>query len=630
MANPNHSRVSVPDHEGKTTGYARDNRPRVLFACDGWPSGMIDLASWINHRRLTNAIVFQFQPGRLFRLDSDCVEEMGPGFVTDSFRGRFESHGVSLREGAYLRATAADRWKLQDRATGTAYWISPGGAGFDVLSSEPPPDIPFSVFAELGNVFAQRLRSFRPHVVGFRVEGADIDTVRRRVEAVRLAVDAEIVLGGPTATSRPRETLEATGADYVFAHETEESFALLLDAAIRDNSFKHAFSVPGLTYRFAGMVFCNEPPRDGYGRLLTTPTSIPRPAPSTELLRKNRLDWGLLEDFKTEFDGLYFTGGRGCPGECTFCAQLHGTQVRTKTAEQLLEEIAATDRLVQRGELRVSRWPLFEHTDNPELRPLAVSWASVYDEDFFLDRRRAVEFLRLWDQSSLKTRYRLGFQTNPRSLLKSDGRFDPELLEWIGRLSPMIQLGAESFHSEVLRRWRKRHTVEELETVLDTLDTTGQDYGVFILWTDFETTVEELLDSLRLLALAAWRHPKMRIASSPCTIPLYESDVRRSLEFRSDSGCLAGRVGENVSIPVWEFERPQPGWMDPFVAELADLIDESLQHALNLPTRDAAIIEAVETVRRRMEKQGRPDWIALTRWMHDDVVGHRIDAHLGQ
>ena len=391
--------------------------PRVLFACDGWPSGIIDLASWIDRRGLAETIVVQFQPGRLFRLEPELGETIQSGFADDRLREAFRRRGFPLNEGAYLSATGPGEWKVQDRALGTDFQIAVNGEGYDVLSSPPPPALPRKAFLDLGEAFVRKLQSFQPHVVGFRVEGADIEVIRRRVEAVRRVVDTEIVLGGPTATSHPRHTLEATGADYVFAHETEESFALFLDWARRDNAFRHAVSVPGLTYAYAGTVYVNEPPRDGYGVPLRASNSLPRPAPSVQILRENRLNWGLLENFNTESDGLYFTGGRGCPGECTFCAQMHGRRVRSKTADQLLEEITGADRLVRRGTLQVSRWPLFEHTNRPDLQPLEVAWASIYDEDFFLDRRRAVEFFRLWDATDLKTRYRLGFQTNPRSLL---------------------------------------------------------------------------------------------------------------------------------------------------------------------------------------------------------------------
>ncbi len=589
---------------------------------------MIDLASWINRRGLAEAIVFQFQPGRLLRLEEGFPETNEGGFLSERLLAALDARGLHLGEGAYLTPKEPDRWRLRDGAAGMAYEVLRREGGFDVLVREPPPDLPAAAFVELGRDCAARLQAFQPHLVGFRVEGAEIDALRRRVEAVRSVIDAQIVLGGPTATSHPRETLLATGADYVFAHEAEESFARFLALAMRSNDFTEVPTVPGLVYRYANEVFYNETPRDGYGRPLDAPGSIPPPAPPTKVLRENRLDWDLLENFRTPMDGLHFTGGRGCPGECIFCARLHGPRARTKTARQLIDEVAGADQLVRQGRLRVSRWPLFEHARRPDFHSSKVSWASVYDEDFFLHRRRAVEFFGLWEKCDLASRYRLGFQTNPRSLLDSAGNCDRELFAYFGKLAPMIQLGAESFHPEVLSRWRKRHAVEELETVLSGLDATGHDYNVFILWSDFETAVEELLESLRLLAEAAWRHPKMRIASSPYTIPLYQSDLRRSLEFRSDSGGLRARSRRNAPVSVWDFERPQPGWMHPVVAELADLIDESLRNALHLPTRDDAILEAVDRAKLYILRTRRADWISRVEWISDRVTGGRIEAGL--
>ena len=50
-----------------------------------------------------------------------------------------------------------------------------------------------------------------------------------------------------------------------------------------------------------------------------------------------------------------------------------------------------------------------------------MGWAAIYDEDFFLDRRRATAFFTRWQRSPLAERYRLSLQTNPCSLLGRDG-----------------------------------------------------------------------------------------------------------------------------------------------------------------------------------------------------------------
>jgi hypothetical protein len=464
-----------------------------------------------------------------------------------------------------------------------------------------------------------KLLDWKPHVAGFRLEGGELEHVTRCVRAVRLVSDAEIVLGGPTATSHPGEVLRDTGADYVFAGEAEESFRLFLHLAWQPNSRDFQAEIPGLAYRYGGRTCHNTLPEDGYGRSrldldrslcgteLTCLENLVRPIADSRVLAANRLDWSMLEGFRRPFDSLYFTAGRGCPGACSFCARLHGQRVRVKSARQLQEEIEAVDRLVASGEIRLTRWKLWEHTDDAALAEKLVGWAAVYDEDFFLRPQRAIDFFRLWDQSPLRHRYRLSVQTNPCSLLASDGRVRGDLLEWIDRLKPMVQLGAESFHPELLARWRKRHTLDQLHRVLDALDGTRQDYTVFQLLTDFDTTPEELIETLRRLALAAYRRRRMRIAASPFTIPLYDSQTRRLLEY---GGLLDGeRIGHFT-----DYESPQPGWMDPLAAELADLADAELQFALNLPQRDGALYAALAVVLERIRQEderacgaGRPE-----------------------
>jgi len=565
--------------------------------------------------------VFQLQPGYAFHLDPADLPFLAPGPADREILDAFARRGRRLSPDARVRRTDAGAWEIDDRLHGWTYRVTPMPQGLEVTILEnlreplpeashaaPPPELLRDALLAVGSQFARRLIEFRPHVVGFRLEGGGFEPVRQYVAAVRLFCDAEVVLGGPTATSHPREVLEDTGADYVFAGEAEETFAQFLRLAREPHSKDRQPEIPGLAYRYGDRVYHNTLPRDGYGRSVLDGgdslcgqraaclRNLLRPVADGKVLAANRLDWSLLQGFLGSFDSLYFTGGRGCPGACTFCAKLHGQEVRIKSAGQLLEEIEAADAQVAAGALRVTRWPLFEHVDDSSLRERQAAWAAIYDEDFFLHRKRAMEFFRLWDRSPLKHRYRLSLQTNPCSLLASGGRVHEGLLEWIDRLKPMVQLGAESFHAEVLRRWHKRHTLAELETVLDALDRTRQDYTVFQLLTDFDTTPEELVETLRLLIASAYCHPRMRIASSPFTIPLYDSDTRAMLEYR---GALAGDRVRHFT----DYERPQPGWMDPLVADLADLADAELQWALHLTERNNALASAFEVVLARIRDE---------------------------
>lgn len=473
-----------------------------------------------------------------------------------------------------------------------------------------------------------KTRSWRPHVVGFRVEGEPFEAIRDWVRTVREVSDAEVVLGGPTATSHPLDLLEWSGADYVFAGEAEEAFAQFLQFARHPDSRDLLPLIPGIAYRYGAGAYHNTLPADGFGQTVLEAgstdcaTPVPclrnavRPIASQEVLAANRLDWSTLEGFKQPFDSLYFAGGRGCPGACSFCAKLHGTQVRIKSARQLLEEIEQADGCVAEGRLQVTRWPLFAHVDDDDLRGREVAWAAIYDEDFFLNVPRAIEFFELWSRSRLSERYRISLQTNPCSLLTkrraSDSskmrpddagqksRMSPfmvhsELLHWIDAVKPMVQLGAESFNPVLLERWNKRHRLAQLNSVLDGLDSTYQDYTVFQLLADFDTTAEELIETLRLLILAAFEHPRMRIASSPYTIPLYDSDTRKYLEF-------ADRLPQERIQDFRDYERAHPEWMDPLVAGLADIADERLHWALNLETRDGALLEVMPAVVQHLEQ----------------------------
>jgi hypothetical protein len=103
------------------------------------------------------------------------------------------------------------------------------------------------------------------------------------------------------------------------------------------------------------------------------------------------------------------------------------------------------------------------------------------------------------------------------------------------------------------------------------------------------------------LILNAYRYRRMRIASSPFTIPLYDSETRKLLEY---CGLLTpDRVGHFT-----DYERPQPGWMDPLAAELADLADAELRFSLQPERREAALVSAFEVVLERIgEARARAD-----------------------
>lgn len=617
----------------------RAGQIRVLLACAGWPSGILEIGSWAQRTGWAEVIIFQIQPGLLFELDADDCVLLRPGRADPNLVEAFSHRQQPLSDDALVEALPDGSRRIRDPRRRQQYRVLPTGPRWVVYQPdhfERPDHLEavrraaetaaakedilridgslqpraWSLLAAVGGDYVARLQTFQPHVVGFRVEGEGSENVKQFVATTRLFCRAEIVLGGPTATSHPAQLLDDFGADYVFAGEAEESFVQFLSAAWQPNSKDLVADIPGLAYRYGGRSWHNTLPTDGYGRSLLEAGDedcgrprrclrhAARPMADAQLMAVNRLNWSLLEGFKREFDSLFFTGGRGCPGACSFCARLHGQQLRVKSAGQLLDEIRRAAREIDAQRLRVTRWPLFEHVGAAELASKEVAWAAVYDEDFFLDRHRAVAFFERWSNSPLRDRFRLSFQTNPSTLLNRRGEMHSKLFTWIDRLKPMIQLGAESFNPELLARWHKRHDLAQLRAALNALDRTDQDYAVFILLTDFLSTPEEVVETLRLLSLEALPRRRMRIASSPFTIPLYDSEVRRWMEF-------GRRIPADGVCHFSDYERPRPDWLDPLAAELADLADSELRWALNPSERDNALVAAVETVFRRVEDENR-------------------------
>ncbi len=483
--------------------------------------------------------------------------------------------------------------------------------------------------------FVRRLTDFDPHVVGFGVERGQYERITEYIGPVRDSCNAEIVLFGPTATSHPIEVLEGSGADYVFAGEADRPLSRFLRLAWQRNSKDRQPEIPGLAFRYGNRTYHNTLPTDGYGRTvldverlvccktLRCLRGMVRPVAEVELIAANRLDWSLLEGVSGPFDGLLLSGGRGCPGACTFCAKLRGDEVRSKCAAQLLEEIEAADAKVADGTIDVPPRDLFRHVDEPELSGRQVAWATLCDEDFFLDCTRAIEFFRVWSRSPLRQRYRLRLQTRPRSMLTPGGEVHADLLGWIDQLKPMVLLEAESFNPELLARGHKRHGAAQLETVLDALDGTGQDYTVLQVLTDFQSTPEELIETLRRLILNGYRRPRMGIASTALTMPLYDSDVRRWLEY-------GGRTTGEQAGHFTDYECPQPGWMDPLAAELAELAHAELQLAMHPEQRDGRLTRALEVVLERIGQQRRGWRVRCLRDQAERALDQIKQAHSRQ
>lgn len=502
---------------------------RLLFGFSDWPTGILEVASWAKKEGLAEPSVFFMSKG-----ENDAVE------AKKLLRKHLPGLGVQ----------------------GSRFFLESGDLNLETKEA----------VQTLGVKFLRKLLEFKPDIVGFRLEGNNTDELKTRIAAVRRFSDAAVVVGGPTPTTFPKEVLEESGATYVFAGDAEESFNMFLKAYNKGKpESKKLLEIPGLAFKHAGKTYHNTAKTDGYGQPIGP---LDRrhiwPETDTAILNANRPDWSIVENIEEKvFDVLYVSSSRGCPGDCTFCAHQHGNRFRQKIAKNLMEEITELDGLISQGKLKVQAGNHFKHVDDKLLKDKPVIPLVIYDEDPFVDKGRMLEFFRLWDESPLKERYRLMFQANPRSLLKSDAGIDdrPEvderLLMYVDKFKARICLGGESFHDGVLKRWNKRHNVKQLRAVIDAFEKTGQEYYVYMIMSDYDMKPDEYIDSLRLLASNHLKNDHMRITANRYAHLVFDSDMRKSLEF-------TGRLSEDKITHFSDYRKAHPELMDPFTRKLVE------------------------------------------------------------
>lgn len=560
--------------------------PRVLFGSLGAPAGVMEVASWAKREGAALPAIVPLAQGRIAFADGAKEQYFDPHGRVQS--GKRDELLRQAGNGGELFDTACCALHLQIRAGGDQVIGELGGRLYQVSCAAE--DVSPETIAELARLFAARrgieperlirgdlagaflvsaaalgarfmraLCEVDPAAVGFRVDTQMHERLDAQVSAVRLLSDAAIVLGGPTATAHPREVLAESGADYVLAGEAEATFAELCRAtAAQPGSTAcqqaQLLEIPGLAFRFGGQIHLNAPPVDGYSKEAT-------PLLSEAQLRRARRDFTLLRDFSAGSQHLIIIDGRGCPGLCVFCQQQHGKRFRANTPREILAEVRAGHETLSGAGLLAPPRDNYRDVSDPAFSRRKARFLNLLEEDFFLDRARALEFLARWQEDPLSLHYRLNLQTNPVSLMRH-GVVDEELMRHLDQLKAALQLGGESFNGELLARLRKRHNVPQLEAVIGRLERIGAQYIVNIILADYESSAEELLYSFAALVDAGRRHPNMRPSVVGLPLVEYDSELRRSLEF-------SGRLSSEQIGHFDDYHAAYPALcLDPLVPKL--------------------------------------------------------------
>lgn len=230
-----------------------------------------------------------------------------------------------------------------------------------------------------------------------------------------------VVAGGPLATVMGAELAGVPEIDVVAQGEGE----LIMEALARHylQGEGNLEDIPGISYRQDGVIH-HHPPAAPLADL----DSLPVP------------DYGLTGKPPLT---IQVVTGRGCPYGCIFCFQeVHGRRYRKRSVASVAAEV----------ESQLRRYP-------------QVNSLQILDDTFVADPQRVEEICK----ALVDIRRRLG----RRFIMFCEGRVNvlarhPELLDLLREAGLVrLQIGIESGDPDMLRRYQKGITLEEVRTVVE-------------------------------------------------------------------------------------------------------------------------------------------------------------------
>ena len=258
-------------------------------------------------------------------------------------------------------------------------------------------------------------------IVGFSATSFTFARTTELAKRVK-AYDGKIitVVGGPHVSIGMETVLEDSSIDYAVCGEGEMTTLDLVDLLQRDRKPGTASlsEIPGLLFR------------DDDGRIVVNPI---RP----RIKQLDDLPFPAFHLFQMDKYGIYpLLTSRGCPYGCTFCSikAIWGTQWRYRSPENIITEVnEASDK--------------FNWTDKP---------FSIIDDSFNIIPERIEAFCTYITERKIDIEwFSAGFRADKISLplagkMKEAG--------CIG-----VSIGIESANNAILRRIKKKETIEDIE-----------------------------------------------------------------------------------------------------------------------------------------------------------------------
>ncbi len=174
----------------------------------------------------------------------------------------------------------------------------------------------------------KELEAFKPDLLGLSALTQNFMEARAVTREAKRRLGCPVIMGGPHPTALPRATLLGLPElDGVIRGEAELSMLALAEEFTRSGRLDLS-KVPGAAYLANGEYRENPRPE-----LIADPDSLPFPA------------YDLLYGGTSGFGNEKVLSSRGCPGQCSFCANIcMGKKFRARSPERVVDEV---ERLVK-------------------------------------------------------------------------------------------------------------------------------------------------------------------------------------------------------------------------------------------------------------------------------------------